>query len=367
MGFKALIQKHIDSGEVLEDPSQQQLVGELSRLYNEMLTQVDKPPGARANGLTKWFTSSQTDQVPKGVYIWGGVGRGKTYLMNLFFENAPTEYKWRIHFHRFMLWVHEQKGQLEDKQDPLQLVAQQVSVKYRLLCLDEFMVTDIADAMILHRLLKHLSDQELIIVTTSNIHPDDLYHNGIQRDSFLPAIELIKQHCALVHVDGQRDFRRHAWICGEIYFSPLGQSADAGIALCHTQLTGLAEPQSRQISIAGRTMQAISIAEDVAWFDFENLCQTYRSQKDYVQLSNQFSTIIVSDVPELGPDDDSATRRFINLIDTAYDHDVNLVVSAAQAPDQLYTGTELAEPFKRTASRLWEMATPSYLTRQKKI
>lgn len=366
MAFKALIKSHIDSGEVLEDASQHGLVEELSRLYNELVDYANKPPKRQSNGLSRFFSRSQVETVPKGVYIWGGVGRGKTYIMNLFFENAPTKYKWRIHFHRFMLWVHEQNGKLADEQDPLKHIARQVSVKNRLICLDEFMVTDIADAMILHRLIKYLTEQGVVIVMTSNLLPDDLYHNGIQRESFLPAIELIKRHCAVVHVDGKQDFRRQAWICEEIYYSPLGKVAEQGLSGCHAQLTGLPEPKPTQIMIAGREIEAISISEDVAWFDFENLCQTYRSQKDYIQLSNQFSTLIVSDVPKLSAEDDAAARRFINLIDTAYDYDVNLLVSAAAPPDSLYIGTQLERPFKRTASRLWEMSTPAYLTRERK-
>ena len=302
---------------------------------------------------------------PRVVYAWGGVGRGKTFLMNTFFEAAPTDSKWRIHFHRFMLWVHEQKGQLADTQDPLKLVAKQVSSKNRLLCLDEFMVTDIADAMILHRLLKHLYDQGVVLVTTSNIEPDGLYLNGLQRDLFLPAIELLKQNSIVMEVDGGKDFRRQAWVCDEIYFSPLGMEAEQGLTYCHTQLTGLPDPVPTTLDVAGRPVDAISIVGDVAWFDFNTLCKTYRSQKDYIQLSNQFSTLIVSDVPELGAEDDAAARRFINLIDTAYDHGVNLLVSADRPPDSIYTGTQLEHPFKRTASRLWEMSTLEYLTHDK--
>lgn len=370
MGFKAHIQTSLDSGKLLDDESQHVLIDELSRLYDEIQAYGKTLPGSSTNGfaanLKKWFTTSKTVNAPQGVYIWGGVGRGKTYLMNLFYENAPTNFKWRVHFHRFMLWVHEQNGQLADEQDPLKHIARQVSAKNRLICLDEFMVTDIADAMILYRLLKHLTDQGVVIVTTANLKPDDLYQNGIQRDLFLPAIELIKQYCALVLVDSERDFRKQAWIGEKIYYSPLGMAAEAGLSNCHAQLTGLPEPRATQITIAGRELEAISISADVAWFDFKDLCQTYRSQKDYIQLSNQFSTLILSNVPKLGAQDDAAARRFINLIDTAYDYDVNLLMSAATPPDEIYTGIRLVQPFKRTASRLWEMSTPAYLSRERK-
>ncbi len=362
MSFKAHINERIASGGMLEDAEQSVLVDALSRLSDELATYERKSTGWRS----KWRRPGKSLSVPPGVYAWGGVGRGKTFLMNAFFEAAPTQFKWRIHFHRFMLWVHEQNGKLAGEQDPLKHIAKLVSAKNRLLCLDEFMVTDIADAMILYRLLKHLYQQGVVIVTTSNIEPDGLYHNGIQRDLFLPAIESIKQHSEVVEIRGDSDFRKQAWVCEEIYYSPLGEKADAGLAHCHTQLTGFPDPRPTSLAVAGRTIEAISVADDVAWFDFKNLCQTYRSQKDYIQLSNQFNTLIVSDVPELGPEDDAAARRFINLIDTAYDYDVNILVSAARPPDSIYTGSHLARPFKRTASRLWEMSTPGYLTRPRK-
>ena len=362
MNFRAHIDARIAASDMLEDEAQAGLIDALARLTDELAVYERKT----TSWWSKWKRPGASLAVPCGVYVWGGVGRGKTFLMNEFYDVVPTQFKWRIHFHRFMLWVHEQNGKLAGEQDPLKHIAKKVSVKNRLLCLDEFMVTDIADAMILYRLLKHLYQQGVVVVTTSNIEPDGLYHNGIQRDLFLPAIELIKRHSTVVEVTGDSDFRKQAWVCEEIYYSPLGNKADAGLAHCHTRLTGFPEPMPTRLMVAGRSIEAISVADDVAWFDFKNLCQTYRSQKDYIQLSNQFTTLIVSGVPELGPDDDAAARRFINLIDTAYDYDVNLLVSAARPPDSIYTGSRLARPFKRTASRLWEMSTPGYLTRPKK-
>lgn len=361
MTFKALISERIRSGDMLDDATQIELVEALTRLHGELAVYAQEQPVS----LKNWLWRDRSKKVPKGIYIWGGVGRGKTFLMNLFYENAPTPLKWRIHFHRFMLWVHEQNGLLADTEDPLEQIARLVSAKNKLICIDEFMVTDIADAMILHRLLKHLYAQGVVVVTTSNIEPDGLYHDGIQRESFLPAIELIKQNSVVIPVEDGQDYRRQAWVCEEIYYSPLGEVANAGLSHCHTQLTGLPMPQPKVLSVAGRKIEAISVSDDVAWFDFNVICRTYRSQKDYIQLSNQFTTLIISDVPQMGPEDDAAARRFINLIDTAYDYGVNLLVSAAQPPDNLYTGSHLAKPFKRTASRLWEMSTPAYLTHAK--
>ena len=356
--FKAQMLAQIKAGEVLEDAAQLELISELSRLCDKLRVYERNFSGWRSRLRRADY---RPDKVPEGVYAWGGVGRGKTYLMNAFYQAAPTTHKWRIHFHRFMLWVHEQKRALAGEQDPLKYIAREVSNKSRLLCLDEFMVTDIADAMILHRLLRYLYLQGVIIVTTSNIEPDSLYLNGLQRDQFLPAIELIKQHSVVIEVGGENDFRKRVWLCDELYYSPLGEAAEQGLTYCHAQLTGYPEPRPMQLMLAGRTVEAISVVDDMAWFDFKTICQTYRSQNDYIQLTNQFNTLIVSDVPELGAEDDAAARRFINLIDTAYDHGVNLLVSAATPPDSIYTGSQLAQPFKRTASRLWEMSTPAYI------
>jgi len=353
----------ITAGEMLEDAAQHELIDALSRLCDELGVYEQNFSGWRSR-LRR--TDRRPQGAPRGVYAWGGVGRGKTYIMNAFFEAAPTPHKWRIHFHRFMLWVHERKTELSEQQDPLKHIARKLSAKYRLLCLDEFMVTDIADAMILHRLLRHLYLQGVVIVTTSNIEPDGLYLDGLQRDQFLPAIELIKQHSVVIEVGGANDFRKQAWLCDEIYYSPLGEAADKGLSYCHTQLTGYPEPQPAQLMVAGRLVGALSVVDDMAWFDFKTICESYRSQKDYIQLTNQFNTLIISDVPELGAEDDAAARRFINLIDTAYDHGVNLLVSAVKPPDSIYTGSQLAQPFKRTASRLWEMSTPAYLSRPHK-
>lgn len=359
MNFKTLMQARIAAGELQDDAAQAELIQALSRLAEALAESEHRFNGWRS----KLRRAATPAKMPRGVYAWGGVGRGKTCLMDAFYAAVPTQYKWRIHFHRFMLWVHEQNKTLAGEQDPLKYVARKVSARNRLICLDEFMVTDIADAMILHRLLKHLYHQGVVMVTTSNIEPDGLYHNGLQRDLFLPAIELIKQHSVVVEVGGSSDYRKQTWISEEIYYSPLGEQANQGLSRCHAKLTGYPEPMPTQLKVSGRLIAAISVVDDVAWFDFNNICQTYRSQKDYIQLSNQFSTLILSDVPALGPDDDAAARRFINLIDTAYDHDVNVLISAAMPPDSIYTGLHLQSPFKRTASRLWEMSTLEYLTR----
>ena len=216
------------------------------------------------------------------------------------------------------------------------------------------MVTDIADAMILHGLLKNLFEAGVTLVTTANCHPDELYKNGLQRAHFLPAIDLLKTHTAVVNVDGERDYRKRAWICEDIYYTPLGEAAENGLGRCYQRLATQPEIKASNIVVAGRPITVHSVSEDIVWFDFYHICQTTRSQKDYIQLSNQFQTIIISNVPELGKDDDDAARRLINLIDTAYDYGTNLLVSAAKPPELIYTGSRLQKAFKRAASRLWK-------------
>ncbi len=360
-GFKTRHEYLIDTGELTSDATQQPLIEEFERLA---LALSHYPP--RFN-FGQWLPFMEVKTPPKGVYIWGDVGRGKTHLMNLFYEFLPCTDKWRIHFHRFMQWVHEQNGKHAHERDPLKLIAQRIRSKNRIVCLDEFMVTDIADAMILSSLLKHFFNAGIILVTTSNRPPDELYFDGLQRDHFLPAIAQIKQHTNSVEVNGEKDYRKQAWICDEIYYSPLGDKAEDGLRFCYQQLTEVPGLNPQSITIAGRPIKTKSVQGDVIWLEFDEICKTHRSQHDYIQLSNQFKTIIVSNIPELTREDDDAARRLINLIDTAYDYDVNLLVSAALPPEQIYTGNQLKKPFRRTASRLWEMSTKKYLLGEKGI
>ncbi|MFT5258715.1 MAG: cell division protein ZapE [Saprospiraceae bacterium] len=370
MSFKETIAGLVDSGQLDADTQQRSLIDSLANLYIELEAAQNKPPKSWLSRLSvNWLGDSKqlNNEQQKGLYIWGGVGRGKTHLMNLFFEQVPITEKWRIHFHRFMLWVHEQNGKLANQTNPLELIAKQVSDKNKLLCLDEFMVTDIADAMILHGLLKHLYAQGVVLVTTSNTAPNNLYLDGIQRDSFMGAIRLLNQHSHVIEVSGDKDFRTREWVFDEIYYSPLDEKASAGLKRCYHQLTGATELTPKPLPIAGRPIQAVSVADGLAWFEFDELCRTYRSQMDYIQVANQFDTLIVSNIPVLKDDDDPAARRLINLIDTAYDYQVKLLLSAEAPPNALYRGSKLAMPFQRTASRLWEMSTQKYLTAKREV
>lgn len=370
MSFKQIIAAQIESRKLDADPQQQALIDALDTLEQALIAHEKRPQKSWLARLKERCLGAQqaakgdeniaADTI-KGLYIWGGVGRGKTHLMNVFFEQLPINGKWRVHFHRFMLWVHEQNGQLAEQVNPLALIAKQVAAKNKLLCLDEFMVTDIADAMILHGLLKHLYAQGVVLVTTSNSAPDRLYLDGIQRDSFLGAIRLLNQHSYVIEVPGDKDFRTRKWLFDKIYYSPLGKSAQAGLKNCYHQLTKTTALNPKLLTVAGREIKALSVNDGVAWFDFAQLCRSYRSQMDYIQVVNQFDTLIISKVPVLFDDDDAAARRLINLIDTAYDYQVKLLISAAVPPAALYQGSALVLPFRRTASRLQAMSTQEYL------
>ena len=344
-GFKQLVDNLVATGQLDIDPAQKILIDSLDHLYTQLVTYQDKaqPQSMMAMLKAKLLGSENADDTIKGLYIWGGVGRGKTHLMNIFFDALPVTQKWRIHFHRFMLWVHEQNGQLADQTNPLELIAKQVSNKNKLLCLDEFMVTDIADAMILHGLLKHLYAQGVVLVTTSNTAPDNLYLDGIQRDSFLGAIQLLNQHSHVIEVSGDKDFRTRQWVLDEVYHSPLGAAANTGLQRSYHQLTGATELTPQSLTIAGRPIQAVSVADGLAWFDFDELCRTHRSQMDYIQIANQYDTLIIANIPILYDGDDPAARRLINLIDTAYDYQVKLLFSAQAAPDALYQGNKTSD------------------------
>ena len=299
----------------------------------------------------------------KGLYIWGGPGRGKTYLMDCFFESLSFAEKRRVHFHRFMLEVHEALGRLQKTTDPLQIVARQLAKRNRILCVDEFHVTDVADAMLLAGLFAELFKQRVVLVATSNTALDDLYRDGLQRERFLPAIELLRSYTMAVELGGERDFRlEHLKHSGTYRVAEGGQSED-WLQSCMQELVTSQQQVRTVLEIAGRPLQVRAIAEDVVWFDFAELCMRPRSARDYLELAREFHTLLLQNVPRLGEDMDEAVRRFIHLIDALYDHGVKLIVTAAAVPDQLYTGQRLRQAFQRTASRLTEMSGTAYLAR----
>jgi len=335
------------------DPHQQGIVQALQRLADDLRT--EQP----ASGWRAWFGGSSPEPV-RGLYVWGGVGRGKTWLMDMFFDHVEEPRKERLHFHRFMQHVHAQLAGIKQS-NPLELVAKRMAEDWRLLCLDEFHVVDIGDAVIFAGLLKAMFEQGIVLVTTSNVPPDGLYRDGIQRASFLPAIALLQDNLEVLSMGGDRDFRVEIMSQAKTYHWPHSDEVDTILfeEFRHLAPTGL--QQDGDLIINGRTMPYRYLADNMVWFDFEALCGPPRSQHDYIELARCQHTVFLTDVPQMGASRDDRTRRFIFLIDEFYDRKVKLVVSAEVPVSRLYQGERLAFEFQRTISRLTEMQTPAYL------
>ncbi len=312
---------------------------------------------ARRNGLLKLVARPE---IPRGVYLWGGVGRGKSFLMDCLFSSVPLIRKTRVHFHEFMRGVHRELDDVKGTTDPLDEVARRISRRARLICFDEFHVSDIADAMILHRLLTKLFELRVGFVMTSNYAPQALYPDGLHRDRLLPAIKLLQDRLDVLQIDGDVDYRRLAMARIDAYLSPTGAAAEAKLASAFEQVTE-AEDDDPVLLIESRRIRARRRAGGVVWFDFAVLCGGPRSQNDYLEIARQFHTVLLSNVPQMSAGQASEARRFTWLIDVLYDHRVKLILSAEVAPELLYTAGALAGEFQRTASRLIEMQSRAYL------
>lgn len=336
------------------DESQYAAVQRLQRMYEQWMDYE-----ARSNNLWKRFLLQPTP--PRGVYLWGGVGRGKSLLMDTFYLTVPEERKRRVHFHHFMRDVHREMETLKGKEDPLAAVASRIARRYRLICFDEFHVDDIADAMILGRLLEQTMERGVVYCMTSNYHPDSLYRHGLQRERFLPTIAMIKERLDVVHVDAGVDYRRRALQGVEIYHCPLGPEADAALWRAFEQIAEV-EEEHHELDVEGRVIPFEHRAGGVVWFDFAVLCGGARSHNDYLDLAKRFHTVIVSNIPQLTEDDADKARRFTWLVDIFYDRKVKLVLSAAVPPEQLYRDGPFVNEFARTASRLIEMQSHEYLS-----
>ncbi len=343
------------------DAVQEQAIIKLETL-SRYLVKSDKP--SIFNSLKKLspFKSHQPEPV-KALYLWGGVGRGKTWLMNMFYEELAIDKKHRIHFHHFMLDIHDKLSSFNDKKqkNPLQQIARDLSKKYRLLCIDEFIVTNITDAMILSELLHALFDFQVSLVATSNRIPDDLYLNGLQRERFLPAIELIKRHCDVFHLDGGIDHRTSLLEQSDVYYSPLTPQTHPQIKQIMQELAISPVLENKKIRILGREIQTICCSDEIVWFEFEAICSAPRAAQDYIELAQQFNTVIISNIPIMDEYSDDKARRFIYLIDELYDKKVKLIASAVDQPQKLYQGDMLEFAFHRTSSRLIEMRSHQYL------
>ena len=335
------------------DEAQLRALAALERCENEWVDYKAR----RSNVVAKFLIHPP---IPRGVYMYGGVGRGKSFLMDCFFQAVPLRRKTRLHFHEFMREVHRELQDLKGQQNPLHELGARIARRHRLICFDEFHVADVTDAMILHRLLDSLFEHRVSIVTTSNFHPDGLYPNGLHRDRILPAIELLKAKLEIINVDAGVDYRRRTLEHVQLYHTPLGEAADAAMEQAFNELAE-ARDESPLLHIEQREIRARRRAGGVVWFDFATLCGGPRSQNDYLELATQFHTLMLSNVPQMPPRLASEARRFTWLVDVLYDRRVKLIMSAEVPAEQLYTDGPLAHEFPRTVSRLHEMQSTEFL------
>jgi len=345
-----------------EDTAQYRVMETLDGLYHRLLEPVPR----RRSGLLGRLMARSGDRHPahsQGIYLWGGVGRGKTHLVDLFHACLPFHAKRRLHFHRFMRFVHRRLRELPDHRNPLDEVAQGFVRDARVLCLDEFFVSDITDAMLLAGLLSALFERGLTLVITSNLPPQRLYWDGLQRERFLPAIAMLEERLQVLELDGGQDYRLRILESSEACHVPGGPAADAALMQEFRRLTGNRHGGAGRISIEERDIPVRALAEGVAWFGFAALCEGPRSQVDYIEIARLFHTVLVSDIPVFDAARDDQARRFISLVDEFYDRGVKLLMSAADVPERLYQGGRLGFAFERTASRLREMQTRAYLQR----
>ncbi|AEF55000.1 AFG1-family ATPase [Marinomonas posidonica IVIA-Po-181] len=342
------------------DPAQEEAVAALQDLFDRLLAKQEP----ESTGLFSMFKKKKSPQVEQGLYFWGGVGRGKTYLMDTFFDCLPTEKKLRLHFHRFMQMVHQELRKLNEVKNPLEIVGKQISDKAQVLCFDEFFVTDITDAMILAGLLEELFKNGTTLVATSNIEPDGLYKNGLQRARFLPAIDLVKQYTKVMNVDGGIDYRLRTLKQAKLYHYPLNtESADQLNERFMSLITDASHiVEGGSVEIEGREIPLLRSCEDLAWFDIKALCDGPRSQVDYIEIARLYTTVIISDLPQMDAARDDLARRFINLVDEFYDRHVKVIFSAEVAITDIYQGTRLKFEYDRTISRLLEMQSEEYLS-----
>ena len=344
------------------DEAQENAVKELQRLYDELTTPKKKVTWRVK--LAAKFGKGMNKPGIQGIYFWGGVGRGKTYLVDTFYDCLPFKQKMRIHFHRFMHRVHEELKKLDGKQDPLKIVASRFAKEAKIICFDEFFVSDITDAMILGTLMEELFSHGIVLVATSNIVPDDLYRNGLQRARFLPAIDLINQNTRIVNVDSGIDYRLRTLKQAEIYHHPLDKQANENLHRYFVQLAPEEGCKDKGIEIEGRMIPSLYDADGVVIFEFRALCDGPRSQTDYMELSRLYHTVLVANVEQMGAQADDIARRFIAMVDEFYERNVKLIMSAAVPLEELYTEGQLSFEFKRCLSRLKEMQSHEYLATQ---
>ncbi|MGD8566777.1 MAG: cell division protein ZapE [Gammaproteobacteria bacterium] len=360
MSFKSVYQHALSRKGYHTDTAQAMVVEQLDQLFSRL--QEKHNPASVYQGLwQKMIAGRQYTGVLQGCYMWGGVGRGKTWLMDLFYQAAPQVQKQRFHFHEFMQGIHDLLDQFKGCKNPLTRVADHMAQQARLICLDEFHVSDITDAMLLYGLLDSMYKQDVVLVMTSNIPPDDLYKNGLQRSRFVPAIALIKQRNAVIHLEGERDYRLRGDDDHTNYYYPLSVNTDSRLEYRFRSLAQGGVVASTPVTINKRPVPSRMAADNVVWFDFEAICGGPRAAADYIVIAQQFDHVIISNIFRMDDNHDDMVKRFINLVDEFYDRKVQLIISAMGSPAELYRGRRFGEQFKRTVSRLEHMkSTAAY-------
>jgi len=358
VGVRQLYEQTLAERGYESDPAQLLAVDALERCENEWADYKAR----RSNALTQLI---RHPPIPRGVYLHGGVGRGKSFLMDCFFQALPLKRKTRLHFHEFMREVHRELQDLRGTANPLAELGQHIARRFRLICFDEFHVADVTDAMILHRLLEALFANRVSVVTTSNFHPDELYPNGLHRDRILPAIELLKEKLEVIGVDNGTDYRRRTMERVKCYHCPLGPDAELALTQAFEQLAEMRD-EDPLLHIEQRQITARRKAGGVVWFDFKFLCGGPRSQNDYLEIASRFHTLILAGVPQMQPRMASEARRFTWLIDVLYDRRVKLIMSAEVPPEELYLEGPLVHEFPRTVSRLNEMQSAEFLALERR-
>ena len=352
----AIYRRRVERGELAADAAQARAVEALERLYREL---VRAPKRGLRDQLAK--LAGKRKAPIKGLYLWGSVGRGKTFMMDLFYNALPFADKRRRHFHRFMAGVHDSLKKHRDVENPLELVAAEIAAETRVICFDEFVVTDIADAMLLGGLFAGLFARGVTLAATSNIVPDQLYSGGLQRQRFVPTIKLLKEHTEVVHVDGGVDYRLRALERADVYQTPLGATAEQRLTEFFESIAPDEGDHGGAIELFGRRIDYRRAADGVIWFDFAQICDGPRSKDDYIEISRLYQTVLVSNVPRFDATLENQARRFIALVDEFYDRRVKLIVSAAAPAAEIYGGERLKHDIQRAQSRLQEMQSHDYL------
>jgi cell division protein ZapE len=344
-GPKAIYQSELDTGVIWHDPLQEQVVLAFDRLFTELTRNRPK----------KWFFQSP-DPAPRGIYIYGSVGRGKTHLMDLFFDALPDNVgKRRQHYHEFMLWLHQQLREHGETKNPLNHICKKLAQTTRILCLDEFLVNDIANAMLLAGMLSAFSQYGIALVTTSNVKPDDLYHDGLQRAKFLPAIDWINSHMQVMHLDGDQDYRQQDDAAHEDWYFPINESSQLHLRERYLAITAREPASEEPWLINDRKLDVIRFTRNTLWTDFAALCAQPRNAADYLIIAKRIEHLVIQGIPAMDANQDSEARRFITLIDVMYEHDIKIVAQAACHYQLIYQGEKLAFEFQRAASRLSEL------------